>query len=127
MLEAEFQKREHRHGTRQRPDIILHRPADTLGTPVYQRNIAVFALKRKASPNKALADFGKMNEMFEELRYLLGIFINIDSEHTQLEFYTGTFRQRVHGFSVRLAQGGALIIHDYWTRGRMRTVEMLPT
>jgi hypothetical protein len=48
ILEMEDQKST-RHGLAQRPDIILHVPAEGSNAPVFENNVAVWALKRKAA------------------------------------------------------------------------------
>src|SRR5690349_20323821 len=77
ILEMEYQKST-RHGIAQRPDIILHIPAEDRSTSVDEGNFAVYALKRKASLNVARDDFEKLDTMFENLHYPLGFFLNID-------------------------------------------------
>src|SRR5882672_8811236 len=48
VIEMEYQKSV-RHGTNQRPDIVLHTPAELHVSPVDVGNLAVFALKHQAS------------------------------------------------------------------------------
>ena len=45
ILEMEYQKSA-RHGMSQRPDIVLHIPAEDAGSDVRENNLAVWALKR---------------------------------------------------------------------------------
>lgn len=93
ILEIEHQK-SRRHGIRQRPDIILHVPA-VQGASVKDNNHAVWALKWRASVNKAQADFVLLDEMFEELNYPLGFFVNIGSLNPMLQHYGGKYRDRI--------------------------------
>lgn len=112
ILEIEYQKRGV-HGISQRPDIILHVPAEESHAPVNENNFAVVALKRRASPKLALADFCKLDKMCETLRYPLAVFINIDSKDHHLQRYTGRFGDRLHAFAVR-SEGGTLRIRHAW-------------
>jgi hypothetical protein len=105
LLEMEYQKGD-RHGTHQRPDIILHVPAEYRNADVRENNIAIWALKRRASTQDAVDDFGKVNTMFEALRYSLGFFINIDSQHTRMSAYTGSFPDRIYAIAVHLTEEG---------------------
>ena len=111
ILEMEYQK-SNRHGIAQRPDIILHIPAEESGASVRGNNFAVFALKRRASPADAIADFGKLDEMCERLDYPLAIFINVDSERHYREEYTGPFPDRLHTFGVVLANAAPKIVGE---------------
>src|SRR5437870_801261 len=86
ILEMEYQKSS-RHGVTQRPDIIIHKPAELYCSSVQKDNLAVFALKHQASVNEAKEDFVKLDEMIEKLHYKKGIFINIDSSLHHLDNY----------------------------------------
>lgn len=102
ILEMEYQKSA-RHQTSQRPDIVLHVPAEGSGQAVTENNFAVWALKRRATQDKANQDFVKLDQMFESLRYPLGIFVNIDTnEHVKL-LYSGRFPERLKVVAVWLA------------------------
>ena len=117
ILEMEYQKARRQQMT-QRPDIILHIPAEESGAPVWDNNLAVFALKRKASPGReTLADFAKMEEMCDRLRYPLAVFINVDASVHHLGLYSGRFRDRVHAFAVSLDEDGTPLITHAWLEG----------
>ncbi len=88
ILEMEYQK-SHRHDMSQRPDIILHIPAEFHNLGVRRGNFAVWALKRRASAQSAAADFENLDEMFAKLDYPLGFFLNIDSDVTYFNTYRG--------------------------------------
>ncbi|MGB8217345.1 MAG: hypothetical protein WCE94_08590 [Candidatus Methanoperedens sp.] len=118
LLEMEYQKSE-RHGTYQRPDIILHIPAELHGTPVQENNFAVFALKRRVSQNEAEDDFRKLDIMFG-LHYTLGFFINVDSTRHHLNNYTGTYRDCLHAFAVKMVDDAVSIIHAWWIDDEIR-------
>lgn len=109
ILEMEYQKSA-RHDMEQRPDIILHIPAEGSGAGVRDNNFAVFALKLRASRAEALADFGKLDEMCERLDYPLAIFINVASERHYREEYTGPFPDRLHAFGVVLVNGAPKVV-----------------
>jgi len=112
ILEMEYQKGGRHHMT-QRPDIILHVPAEESGAPVYENNFAVLALKRQASQDRALEDFRKLDEMCEYLHYPLAVFVNVDSCEHHLQRYAGPFGERLHAFAVR-SDDGALRIRHAW-------------
>ena|SRR4028118_888712 len=113
ILEMEYQKSARHHIT-QRPDIVLHTPAELRNTSVNVGNLAVFALKHRASLNEALDDFNKLDEMFEMLRYQLGIFINIDSAEHHIHAYHGRYGDRIHSFGVQLMQQKVIVTHACW-------------
>jgi hypothetical protein len=73
VLEMEYQKSE-RHNTYQRPDIVLHIPAEDYDLPPSEGNFAVYALKhRRNAPIKEVElDFQKLDQMFENLDYPIG-------------------------------------------------------
>jgi len=104
ILEMEYQKSA-RHGMTQRPDIILHEPAEDSASSVAKNNVAVWALKRKASPTEALDDFNKLDQMFRTLNYPLGIFVNIDSGQHHGDSYSGEYPKRFYAVAVRLDKG----------------------
>lgn len=113
ILEMEYQKSA-RHGMRQRPDIILHVPAEDSGRPVIEDNFAVWALKRRATESDALDDFDNLNEMFGGLCYPLGFFVNIDAKDHFASSYRGRFPERLHTVAV-------------WLDGRVQTKWGSPT
>jgi len=109
ILEMEYQKSA-RHGLRQRPDIVLHVPAEESGSGVVENNLAVWALKRHATPEAASQDFEKLDEMFKQLCYPLGIFVNIDAKKHFAESYRGEFAQRLRTVAVWLDDD----VHTSW-------------
>lgn len=119
ILEMEYQKSS-RHGLSQRPDIILHAPAEETGAAVFENNVAVFALKLRASPDRAGEDFAKLDEVCAVLRYQLAIFINVNSEEHHIACYKGQHQDRLHSFAVRLRSGRPRITHAWWERGAVR-------
>jgi hypothetical protein len=83
IIEDEHQKRLKDHGLRLRPDLIIHVPYDKTRNPNRKSgNYVVFALKRRATENVAVEEFEKLDKMIKVLDYKLGVFINIDSDHT---------------------------------------------
>lgn len=118
LLEIEYQKSK-RHKLTQRPDIILHIPAELREWSVKKGNFAVWALKKKASQAKAVEDFDKLDEMFKDLSYHLGFFINLNSEKHHLEIYTGDYKERIHSFAIRLINGEILMTHASWIKNEI--------
>lgn len=124
ILEMEYQKST-RHGTSQRPDIILHIPIEVSGAAVNENNYAVWALKLRANYTRAKDDFYKLNEMFRGLNYQNGFFINIDSENHHLVIpthecenpYTDlylSFRERLVAFAVQPGHRDASVKVAHW-------------
>lgn len=111
ILEMEYQK-SGRHGLTQRPDIVLHAPAEESGASVRDNNFAVWALKFRANEGDACDDFRKLNEMFEYLHYPLGFFLNIESDETMLQHYIGDFRDRLVAVAVRRGREGVTVNWD---------------
>lgn len=104
ILEMEYQKSS-RHGIYQRPDIVLHIPAEETRAEVCENNLAVWALKRRATEYAARSDFDKLDEMFEMLRYPIGIFVNIDSADHFAPSYVGAFAECVRTVAVSIENG----------------------
>jgi len=100
ILEMEYQKSD-RHGTGQRPDIVLHVPVEESGARVDENNYAVWALKRHATKREAIDDFDKLDVMFAALCYPLGIFVNIDARDHRAACYSGRFPERLRTVAVR--------------------------
>jgi hypothetical protein len=123
ILEMEYQK-SRLHRTRQRPDVILHVPVEISGADRTDNNFAVWALKRMARPEDAMDDFGKLDEMFEELAYPLGFFMNIDSELHHLGKYTGSFVDRLVAFAIRLDKHAVMIRMAYWNGSSVAEVDI---
>ncbi len=101
ILEMEYQKSA-RHGMSQRPDIVLHAPAQESGAKVSENNLAVWALKRHATPGQVRDDFTKLDKMFDMLCYPLGIFVNIDAMNHFAASYNGKFPDRLRTVAVWL-------------------------
>lgn len=57
-------------------------------------------------------DFDKLDLMFRELDYPLGIFLNINSANTFIDHYTGDYPERLHCFAVRLVNHKAVIMEN---------------
>jgi hypothetical protein len=110
ILEIEYQKSA-RYEIYQRPDIILHIPANR-NEDIPKNNFAVWALKRSASEAEAQEDFRKLDEMFEVLDYAVGFLVNIDSCRTRRDEYAGRFPDRVFGFAVQLEGADVRVINS---------------
>ncbi len=115
----EYQKSA-RHGLTQRPDIILHAPAEETGAAVFENNVAVFALKLSASRQRAGEDFAKLAEMCAGLRYELAIFINVNSDAHHMACYEGQHGDRIDSFAVTLQSGQPRISHAWWEHSALR-------
>jgi hypothetical protein len=99
LLEMEYQKSS-RHEMSQRPDIVFHVPAEEAGAGVDENNIAVWALKRRATSKDAVEDFRKLDEMFRGLNYPVGIFVNIDAQRHMAHLYQGQYGERIEAVAV---------------------------
>lgn len=104
ILEMEYQKSA-RHGTWQRPDIVLHVRAEASGTGPSENNVAAWALKRKATPAQAKKDFEHLDDLFATLRYPLGYFVNVDSTDPMLRHYKGEHRAKVQAVAAWQSEG----------------------
>ena len=112
IFEQEYQKTLKNHGINIRPDIILHVPYEK---GIYHNrrsgNLVVIQVKLKASVGKAREDFDKLDLMFDKdkLDYPLGIFLNINSDNTFSNYYTGDYPERLYCFAVRLVDDEVVI------------------
>ena len=57
--------------------------------------------------------------MFATLHYPLGIFVNIDSNHSRLDLYQGRFRNRLHAFALHFGAKRPLIYHSLYVKGEL--------
>jgi hypothetical protein len=85
LLEQEYQK-SGRHDTNQRPDSVLHIPAEDYNLSESEGNFAVWAFKYNASEPGAKEDLSKLEGMISGLRYQIGFFINIQARNTYVRF-----------------------------------------
>jgi hypothetical protein len=99
ILEMEYQKSAD-HNIYQRPDIVLHVPAEESNAPRSAHNFAVWALKRKATLREASDDFEKLDQMFDALRYPVGLFINIAATKHFAQAYRGRYPSRLRTVAV---------------------------
>lgn len=112
VVEQEYQKRLKRHGIRIRPDIIIHVPySEGIHSSRKEDNYVVIQLKKNSSKKAALDDFKKIDLLFQNLDYPLGVFLNIGSERNFYSSYLGEYRDRIHCFAVRLSAEDKVIIH----------------
>ena len=121
IIEEEYQKNYTSHGTRQRPDLIIHVPfeAGRSGTRS-ENNFVVFAFKKDANEKKAKGDFEKLDALFDKLKYPLGIFINVsERQGIFLDKYTGTNKNRIHEFCVKLVDDKVNILHAYFKKDQI--------
>jgi hypothetical protein len=113
IVQQEYQKRLADHGINIRPDMIVHVPTPHRGDRK-QGNFVVFELNRSAGPTEVQEDFANLDIAIQTLQYPLGVFINVASGRTQASHYCGPFRDQLHCFAVRLANGGLRMQHAYW-------------
>jgi hypothetical protein len=120
ILESEYQKRMSDHGLTRRPDIIIHIPRSPEGLPNVANHV-VYELKRvtEKQSNLAIKDYLILDETFSILEYKIGFFININSDKHFLERYSGPYKDRIHGISVRRENNELVIIHAYFVNGGM--------
>lgn len=102
-IEQEYQKTLANHGITIRPDIIIHIPYEREAAQNrHSDNFVVIQLKLRASEKVAKDDFDKLDLMFVKLNYPLGIFLNIDSNKTYFNSYSGKYKDRLHCFATQL-------------------------
>lgn len=123
IIEVEYQKRIEPHGTKLRPDLIVHVPFESShSSSRTENNFIVFAFKRQANEDRAKEDFEKLNELFENLEYPLGIFININGyPNIFLNKYSGNFKNRIHEFCITQTNGKNNILHAYFQNDKVIT------
>jgi len=123
IIEEEYQKRIAHHGTQLRPDLIVHVPVESSHSrDRTEKNFIVFAFKRQANENKAKEDFKKLNEIFKNLGYQLGIFININGyPDIFLSKYSGNFKNRIHEFCITQTNDKLDIFHAYFQNNKVIT------
>ena len=105
ILETEVQKRRNDHfGVTQRPDLLIHIPIETgLTDRPNENNFVVYAFKRNGNLARTIIDFNNLDEMFINLNYEIGIYINIGRfPEIFLYNYEGRYKSRIHEFSVGL-------------------------
>ncbi|MGC2434866.1 MAG: hypothetical protein WA433_13900 [Desulfobaccales bacterium] len=127
ILEMEYQKTASLHQTTQRPDIVLHIPFEYSGAKRNINNYAVWALKHHGNYRKVRDDFTKLDLMFENLHYPIGLTIIIDSDQPMLASYKGNFQERIHSFAVKLNNGAILIKHEYFEVNKLTENRKLKT
>jgi hypothetical protein len=110
ILEMEYQKSV-RHGMGQRPDVIFHVPTEHSLSGVMANNFAVWALKRRATVAEARDDFEKLDQMFINLDYPHGFFVNIDATDPMRSNYAGVHGTRLSAVAAELAGGE---VKTYW-------------
>jgi len=123
IIEEEYQKRIDPHETKLRPDLIVHVPVESShSSSRTENNFVAFAFKRQANENKAKQDFKKLNELFEKLKYPLGIFININGgSEIFLYKYSGLFKNRIHEFCITQINDKLEILHAYIQNNKVTT------
>ena len=94
ILEQEYQKTKKYHHTTQRPDIIIHVPVEEEEGDRTENNFLVIALKLNGGLKDAIDDFRKLDEMFHNLNYPEGIYINVNGyPNCFLSNYEGPFHE----------------------------------
>jgi hypothetical protein len=110
IIEQEYQKRIVTHGTRKRPDIIVHVPFNRgLVERRDESNFVATELKRRASARKAREAFETLASMAEALKYPLTIFINVVSAETHSEICPKSIAGQTVCFAVRLEDANAIV------------------
>ncbi len=112
IIEQEYPKTLKKHGIYRRPDIIIHIPyKDRIHPSRRYGNYVVIQLKLNATKEKAKEDFEKLDLMFDKnnLDYPIGIFLNINSDKTFFDSYSGDYKNRLHCFAVKLSDNKVLI------------------
>jgi hypothetical protein len=113
LVEQEYQKSNKHHGIRQRPDIVVHIPLEAgLSKNRRHNNFYVLALKKESTLDEAREDFEKLDEMFTNLDYREGVFVNIGGHPNQyLANYTGGYRNRIHEVSIGFQDNEVVLKH----------------
>ena len=117
ILEAEVQKRTKKHyGVKQRPDILIHIPLEQgLTENANENNFVNYAFKLRGYRGEVKKDFNKLDQMFLQLNYELGFFINVSAyPRTYLSLYEGNFKSRIHELSIGLVNGLVSVKHSFF-------------
>ena len=112
IVEQEYPKTLKKHRIKIRPDIIIHVPyRENIHPSRRYGNYVVIQLKLNATKEKAKKDFEKLDLMFNKnkLDYSLGIFLNINSDKTFFDSYSGDYKERLHCFAVKLSDNKVMI------------------
>ena len=126
IIEQEYQKKIKNHGTKLRPDLIVHMPIESShSTDRTENNFVVFAFKKQANECKAKEDFRKLDELFEKLKYPLGIFININGSEIFLDKYSGSFKKRIHEFYISQTDNKLNIRYTHFQKDKLVTKKIV--
>jgi hypothetical protein len=117
IIEQEYQKRVGLHGTKLRPDILIHVPTADGGDRKIG-NVLACALKLRADECAAAEDFRKLDDLCSLLDYSFVAFINVDSNQTYVHSYTGPYAERFHFFATRLNDGAPRVVNEVISYGR---------
>jgi hypothetical protein len=126
LVEEEYQKRLREHGIRFRPDIIIHIPIEVSDT-INRRlnNFCVFEFKLNASKEDAFEDFQKLEQMFTNLDYPEGYFINIQGyQNSFLKDFESLNKERINEVSLIVNERTVYIRHDFYDGGKIKTKAM---
>ena len=113
IIEQEYQKRIRDHGTRVRPDLIIHVPFDSNSHNTRgEGNFVVFELKYNSKKDAALCDFDNLATMCNKLNYPLAVFINISSTTTHIENYEGENKDLIVAYRINLDNETVLVTRE---------------
>jgi hypothetical protein len=126
IIEEEYQKTMKHHQIRQRPDMIIHIPIEAgLTENRVENNFYVMALKLRADAMAALQDFDSLDEMFGQLEYPEGVFINVCGyPQIHLGSYTGHYSARIHELAVRMDNDAVSVRHACYNNGQLMVQEV---
>jgi hypothetical protein len=113
IIEQEYQKRLAYHGLVIRPDIIIHEPFDPeRHTDRTHGNVAVIELKLNSTAAEASEDFSSLMLMIDELKYPIGVFININSTVTHKSSIPRNALGRIVSFAVSLKDDKSVVVEE---------------
>lgn len=117
IVEQEYQKTIPNHGISHRPDTIVHIPFEKGRARTREEgNFVAIEFKLKANKRNALEDFSKLNDYINILKYPLGIFVNIGSQESFIEFVPN---DKIHVFNVLKTQENVILTHSYLKDGKI--------
>ncbi len=117
IVEQEYQKTIPNHGISHRPDVIVHIPFEKGKARTREEsNFVAIEFKLKANKRKALEDFLKLNDYINVLKYPLGIFVNIGSTKSFIEYSPN---DRIHVFNVIKTQKKFILTHSCLNDGKI--------
>jgi hypothetical protein len=110
IIEEEYQKTIRYHHISHRPDLIVHIPFEEgIAGSREEGNFVALEIKMRAGRDDAISDFSKLDDYITLLKYPLGIFINMNSEESFIEWIPNN---NIHVLNVLKDGQNVVVIHS---------------